>query len=138
MSAENKALARRFYEEVFGKKNLNAIDELCAPGFVDHNAMPGQAPGPQGLKAMFTLWFQGFPDASLTMQDIVAEGDLVVARFTGQGTHAGELLGAAPTGKKVAFRGMDMIRIKDGKATDVWHEGNDAEVLMQLGVQLSA
>jgi predicted ester cyclase len=136
MSAENKALVRRFYDEVFGKKNVNAIDELCAPGFVDHSPAPGQAPGPQGLKAMFTEWFQGFPDATLTVQDMVAEGDLVVARLSGQGTHTGSLLGTAPTGKKVTFRGMDMIRLKDGRAIEVWHEGNDAEVLMQLGVQL--
>jgi predicted ester cyclase len=136
MSAENKALVRRFYDEVFGRKNVNAIDDLCAPGFVDHNPAPGQAPGPQGLKTMFTQWLQGFPDVSLTVQDMVAEGDLVVARLTGQATHTGSLLGTAPTGKKVTFRATDMIRIKDGKATDVWHEGNDVEVLMQLGVEL--
>jgi predicted ester cyclase len=69
---------------------------------------------------------------------MIAEGDIVVTRFTGQGTHSGPLLGSAPTGKKVSFTGIDMVRFKDGKATEVWHEGNDAVVFMQLGIQLPA
>ena len=136
MSEQNKALARRFYDEVFNKKNLNAVDELCVPGVVDHMAFPGQAPGAQGLKAVFAEYFKGLPDTHLTLHETIAEGDFVVVRFTGTGTHMGTLMGAAPTGKKVSFHGMDMIRIKDGKATDVWHEGDDAIVLMQLGVQM--
>lgn len=135
MSEQNKTLTRRFYDEVFDKKNLDAIDELCAPGFVDHNAMPGQGPGVAGLKDMFREYFQAFPDMRLTVHEMVAEGDIVVTRFTGQGTHKGTLMGSAPTGKKVSFSGLDMIRIKDGKATEVWHEGNDAVVFAQLGIR---
>jgi steroid delta-isomerase-like uncharacterized protein len=136
MSEQNKALAQRFYDEIFNKKNLNVIDELCAPDFVDHNAMPGQAPGAKGLKDVFTAFFRGLPDLRITIHELVAERDIVVARFTGTGTHTGELMGAAPTGKAVTMRGMDMIRIRDGKAIEVWHEGDDAVVLMQLGVEM--
>ena len=136
MSEQNKALAQRFYEEVFNKKNLDAIEELCAPDLVDHNAMPGQAPGTKGLKDAFATFFRGLPDLRITIQELVAERDIVVARFSGTATHTGELMGAAPTGKTVTMRGMDMIRIKSGKATEVWHEGDDAVVLMQLGVEL--
>jgi steroid delta-isomerase-like uncharacterized protein len=136
MSEQNKMLTRRFYEEVFNKKNLNAIDELCAPDFVDHNAMPGQGPGAKGLKDVFAMFFRGMPNLRITVHELVAEDDIVVARFTGTATHTGELMGAAPTGKTVTMRGMDMIRIKNGKATEVWHEGDDALVLMQLGVEL--
>jgi predicted ester cyclase len=136
MSEQNKALALRFYDEIFNAKNLNVIDELCAPDFVDHNAMPGQAPGAKGLKDVFTTFFRGLPDLRITIHELVAERDIVVARFTGTATHTGELLGAAPTGKAVTMRGMDMIRIKGGKAIEVWHEGDDAVVLMQLGVEM--
>jgi steroid delta-isomerase-like uncharacterized protein len=136
MSDQNKALTRRFYEEVFGKKNLNVVDELCAPNFVDHSALPGQAPGIDGLKAVFRDYFQAFPDLTVNLEEIVAERDIVVTRFTMQATHKGTFLGAPPTNKKVTFRGIDMVRVKNGKATEVWHEGDDAVVLMQLGVQL--
>ena len=135
MSEQNKALARRFYEEVFNQKKLAAIDELCDPAFVDHNAMPGQRPGAAGLKDMFGAMLTGLPDLRITVHELVAEGDIIVARFTMQATHTGNLMGAGPTGKRVVMRGMDMVRIKNGRAVEAWHEGNDAEVMMSLGVQ---
>jgi steroid delta-isomerase-like uncharacterized protein len=136
MSEQNKTLTRRFYEEAFNKKNLNIVDELCAPGFVDHSAMPGQAPGAQGMKEWLRQFTQAFPDLSATIDDMVAERDVVVTRLTCRGTHKGAFMGAAPTGKKVTFHGIDMVRIKDGRATEVWHEGNDAVVLMEIGVHM--
>jgi predicted ester cyclase len=135
MSEQNKALTRRFYEEVFNQKKLTTIDELCDPGFVDHNAMPGQRPGAVGLMDSFGQYFSGFPDLRVTLHELIAEGDIVVARLTMEGTHSGNLMGARPTGKRVMFRGMDMIRIRNGRAVEAWHEGNDAEVMMSLGVQ---
>jgi len=138
MSDQNKTLTRRFYEDVFNKKNLSTMDELCAPGFVDHNPLPGQAPGIKGVKDSFQMFIQAFPDLTVTIHEMVAEGDLVVTRMTFQGTHKGPMLGAAPTNKQVTFRGLDMVRIKDGRAIEAWHEGNDAEVLLGLGVQVPA
>ena len=88
------------------------------------------------VKDAIGKWLQAFPDMSAAVHEIVAEGDIVVARYTSQGTHKGPLMGTAATGKKVTFRGVDMIRVKNGKATEVWHEGDDALVLMQLGVQI--
>ena len=135
MSEQNKALARRFYEEVITGKDLNVMDELCAADFVDHNALPGQRPGRDGLKDSFGQFLAGFPDLRATVHQIVVEGDILVSRFTMEGTHTAELMGAAPTGKRVTFRGIDMIRIKNDRAVEAWHEGNDLEILMQLGVQ---
>jgi predicted ester cyclase len=135
MSEQNKALARRFYEEVFNQKKLTTIDELCDPAFIDHNAMPGQRPGAEGLKDMFGHMLAGLPDLRITIHELVAERDIIVARFTIEGTHKGTFLEAAPTGKRVTLRGMDMVRLRDGRAVEAWHEGNDAEVLMSLGVQ---
>jgi predicted ester cyclase len=137
MSEQNKQLARRFYHEVMNGKNVNAIDQLCTSDIVDHSAMPGQAPGAQGLKDIFTMWIKGFPDLRVNIEEMVAERDLVTCRISGTATHKGELMGTAPTNKAVTFHGIDMIRFKDGKAVEVWHEGDDAVVLMQLGVKLA-
>jgi steroid delta-isomerase-like uncharacterized protein len=138
MSEQSKALTRRFYEDVFNKKNLKTVDELCAPNFIDHNPAPGQGAGSQGMKSWLQQFFQAFPDLTATIHEMVAEGDLVVTRLTCQGTHKGAFMGAAPTGKKVTFSALDMVRIKDGRAAEVWHEGNDAVVLMELGVHMPA
>lgn len=135
MSEQNKALARRFYGEVIGHKRLDVMDELCDANIVDHNALPGQRPGREGLKESFGQILAGFPDMKATVHELVAEGDMLVARFTMEGTHTAELMGAAPTGRKVTFRGIDMVRIRNGRAVEAWHEGNDLEILMQLGVQ---
>lgn len=135
MSEQNKALVQRFYEEVFNKKNIAAIDELCDPNIVDHSAMPGQAPGRQGLKDAFSLYVNAFPDIRVNVEEIIAERDLVATRFTGEGTHRGELFGTAPTGKKIKFNGIDIIRVKNGKAVEAWHQGDDMVGLMQLGIK---
>jgi predicted ester cyclase len=135
MSEENKTLTRRFYEEVFNQKKLGVVDELCAPGFIDHNPAPGQAPGVPGLKDWLQQFFKAFPDLTATVEEMVAERDLVVTRLTCQGTHKDVIAGATPTGKKVTFSALDMVRIKGGRATEVWHEGNDIAVLMELGAQ---
>ena len=135
MSEQIKKLGRRFYEEVVNQRKFEAMDELCEPDFIDHNALPGQRPGREGLKDSFSQFLAGFPDMRATVHQLVAEGDILVARFTMEGTHTATLMGAAPTGKKVTFRGIDMVRIRDGRAIEAWHEGNDLEVLIQLGVQ---
>lgn len=138
MSQQNKTLTRRFYDEVFNQKKLATVDELCAPSFVDHSPAPGQGPGVEGMKNWMQQFFQAFPDLKATVHEMVADGDLVVTRVTCQGTHKGAIAGAAPTGKKVTFTALDMVRIKDGRATEVWHEGNDVAVLMELGAHIPA
>lgn len=135
MSEANKALARRFYDDVMNRKNVDALDQLCAPSFVDRNPMPGQAPGVQGVKQVFATWMRAFPDFRVNVEALIAEGDLVVARFSGTATHTGELMGVAPTGKQVTFHGMDMLRVENGRVAEVWHYGDETEVLASLGVR---
>ena len=106
MSEENKAQARRSYEEVFNKHNVDAIDEFCAPGFVDHTAPPDVSPGIDGLKQLLGMYFNAFPDLHLTLDEMVAEGDVVVVRSTGRATHTGDLMGIPPTGKPITVRGL--------------------------------
>ena len=136
MSEQNKAVAKRFYEDVFNRQNLNGIDEACAPDFVDRSAMPGQAPGTQGLKDMMGIYVKAFPDMRVTVEEIIAEGDTVAARFSGTATHKGELFGTPATGKTITFHGMDFLHFKNGKVTEAWHQGDDVIALMQIGVKV--
>lgn len=136
MSEANKALARRFYEEVFGKGNLSAMDELCVPDLIDHNAMPGQGPGREGVKQMFALWFAAFSDMKVDIEAMVAEGDVVATRLATTATHTGELMGAPATGKRLTTHGIDMVRFRDGKAIEVWHYGDDMMMLAEIGVKM--
>lgn len=136
MAEQNKALVRKFYEEVFNKGNVAAIDQLCDSKFVDHTPGPGQSGGGVAMmKEMMKMFRSGFPDLKATIDELVEEKDTVVARITVVMTHKGAFMGAAPTGKKVTVHGLDMIKFKNGKATDVWHYGDEAMALMQIGVK---
>ena len=134
MSEENKALTRRFYEEIFNKGNLDAIDQLCSPDFVIHTPPPGMDPSSEGLKQMLDIFRQAFSDMNVTVDEMVAEGDTVVSRTSMRGTHTGDMMGIAPTGKQFSIRGMDLIHIVDGKATEVWHFEEELAFWQQLGV----
>ncbi len=136
MSAEeNKALARRVLEEMFNKGNLDVADDLLAPDYVDHDpAMPEDIHGPEGFKQYVGAYRSAFPDLHLEIEEQIAEGDLVATRWTGTGTHDGELAGIPPTGKRVTLPGMEIVRISGGKLVEGW-EGYDSMTMMrQLGV----
>ena len=135
---ENKALARRVLEEMFNKGNLDLADEVFAPDYVDHDpAMPEDIRGPEGFKEYVSMFRTAFPDVHIEIEDQVAEGDKVVTRWTGTGTHEGDLMGIAPTGNKVTLPGMEIVRFSGGKLAEGW-EGYDSMVLMeQLGVMPS-
>ena len=136
MSAEeNKALARRVLEEIFNNGNLDLADELIAPDYVDHDpAMPEDIRGPEGFEEYVSAYRTAFPDIHIEIEDQIAEGDKVVTRWTGTGTHERELAGIAPTGNRVILPGMEIVRISDGKLVEGW-EGYDSMTMMrQLGV----
>ena len=135
MSAEvNKAVVRRFYEEVFNQKNLDALDELCTADCIDHNPMPEQGPGLEGVKHVFKLFCTAFSDLQIQVEDMIAEGDKVVASMTGRGTHTGDLMGIAPTGKEITITGIDIFRITNGKVVERWGNSDDLGMMQQLGV----
>lgn len=136
MSEQNKATARRFYEEVFNKQNVDFMDEICTSDFTDHAPMPGQKPGIAGTKEMFAGFKTAFPDMRVNVDDMVAEGDVVVVRFTGTATHRGPIFGAPATNKRITFHGIDWLKFRGGKVAEVWHQGDDPVVLMSLGVKL--
>jgi steroid delta-isomerase-like uncharacterized protein len=119
MSEENKALPRRLLEEVWNKGNLNIIDELAAPDFVDHEpASPEEAHGPEGVRQFVEMYRSAFPDVQLTVDDQVAEGDMVVTRWTARDTHQGELMGIPPSGNRVEVTGISIDRFEGGKMVE--------------------
>ena len=130
----NKALLRRFYEELWSQGDLKAIPELVAEDFVDHHLLPGAPPGREGLAALITTWRRAFPDMSETCEDLIAEGDKVVGRFTMRGTHKGEFMGVPPTGKRVTMSGIDILRVAGGKIAEFWYGEHLLELMQQLGV----
>ncbi len=131
---ENKAIELRFLEEVVNKGNLDVIDEHCAANFVDQTALPGTAPDREGYKQFFAMSRSALPDFHSTLEDIIAEGDKVAERFTVRGTHKGEWMGIAPTGKQVTVQGMAIHRITDGKIVENWANMDMLGVMVQLGV----
>jgi predicted ester cyclase len=146
MSTEdNKAIARRLYEEVWEKGNVAAVDELIAPNQVDHFHYPAHVPVPaeyqqslEQIKRNVSHFHTTFPDFQYTVELQVAEGDLVVTRLTARGTHTGEYRGLKykgipPTGKQVTWTFIEIVRILDGKIVEQWSNGDDLGRLQQLG-----
>ncbi len=134
MSTEaNKALVRRFYEDVFNQRNLALVDELCTTRHVFHNP-PTTLHGREEFKQLLSLYIAAFPDARFTIEDQIAEGDRVTSRYTFRGTHQGDLMGIAPTGKQVTVTGMIINRIAGGKSEEGWLNFDALGMLQQLGV----
>ena len=135
MSTEdNKVLIRRFYEEVFNKKNVAAIDEFYSADHVDHTLPPGLPVGPEGTKQAISMIMTAFPDLHLTIEDMIAEGDKVVTWFTTQGTQQGAFGGIPPTGKQVAVSTIEITRIAGGKIVEDWGLDDRLGMLQQLGL----
>jgi steroid delta-isomerase-like uncharacterized protein len=135
MSAEeNKALVRRFVDEVQSAGNIDAIDELCSPEFVNHSAPPGVPSNCEGVKQLTAMFRQAFPDSYFTVEDMIAEGDKVATRKTFHGTHQGEFMGIPPTGQQVSIGLIDIVRIVDGQVVEHWSMGDNLGLMQQLGV----
>ncbi len=137
MSTEdNKALARLFYEELWNRKNLSVANELIAATYVFHmpGSPPGIPPGPEGFTQFVSVFFTAFPDVRVTIEDQVAEGDRVTTRWTSHGTHTGDLMGIAPTGKSVTITGISIDRFENGKVVESWDNFDQLGMLQQLGV----
>jgi steroid delta-isomerase-like uncharacterized protein len=130
---ENKALVQEF-EDLINAKDLNTALSLLSPNFVDHTPPVGLPPGVEGVRAFFTMQFAAFPDGHITLQDMIAEGDKVVNRMIGEGTHQGEFMGMPPTGKRVTWSFIDIWRIADGKIVEHWVEADMMSLMQQLGV----
>jgi steroid delta-isomerase-like uncharacterized protein len=133
VAERNKDVARRYYEEVLNKGNIETLDELAVLNYVEHDPLPGQGTGRDGLRDRVNILRNAFGQ-HFTLEDIVAEGDKVVVRWTGSGKHEGEFMGIAPTGKSFTIAGIDIHRIEDGKIAEHWHVVDQFSLLQQLGL----
>jgi steroid delta-isomerase-like uncharacterized protein len=132
---ENRAVVRRFLEEIFNEGNLDAADELFAPDYVLHDpAVPEEVRGPEGIKRYVSMYRSAYPDTHITIEDQIAEGDKVVTRWTGQGTHEGELMGIPPSGNRVTVTGIHLDRISGGKIEETWVSYDALGMMQQLSV----
>jgi steroid delta-isomerase-like uncharacterized protein len=129
----NKEIVRRLGVEPW-EGNLGVIDELVAPDYVGHDPAQPEMHGPEGIKEFITGYLAGFPDGRITIDGQLAEGDMVATRWTGRGTHQGELMGIPPTGKQVTVSGITISRVKNGKVVEEWSNWDTLGMLQQLGV----
>ncbi|GAC1567978.1 MAG: ester cyclase [Ktedonobacteraceae bacterium] len=135
MSTEqNKDIVRR-YREAHNTNNLSQLDAIVAVDLVAHNLLPGLPPGLAGGKMVHMGGLASFPDLYVTTDDLIAEGDKVVERWTQSGAYTGSsFMGTPVTGKKYSVTGMSLYRLADGKIVEHWGEMNFLSVLQQLGL----
>ena len=131
---ENKSLFRGVVKECYNKRDLGVLDKFFAADVVDHAAPPGLPPGLEAGRILLGAFFSAFPDLQYTLEDVMAEGDKVVARATIRGTQTGEFAGIPPTGKPIMISVIDIWRVANGKLVEHWHVLDQLSMLQQLGV----
>ncbi len=130
---ENKAVVHRYYDEVLNAGDIGTLDELAVAGYEEHDPLPGQAGGLAGFRQRVEILRSAFRPC-FTVEDVVAEHDKVVVRWTNRGTHEGDFLGMPPTGKSFTMAGIDIHRLRDGKLAEHWHVVDLFGQLQQLGL----
>ncbi|HZU02399.1 MAG TPA: ester cyclase [Ktedonobacteraceae bacterium] len=135
MSTEdNKALVNRYFHAAWNQGNPAVIDELFAATFQAHNPAVPNGGSREGFKQFNSVFRSAFPNLRISQDDVIAEGDQVVTRFTVHGTHQGELQGIPPTGKQMTITGIEIVRVSGGKIVEAWSEFDQLGMLQQLGV----
>jgi len=139
-SSDNKALTRRWFDEVWNKRREEAIEEMLGPNGIAHGlAESGEdLPGPAEFRRFYRQFRSGFPDIRVTVDQVIGEGDTTAVRFTAYGSHTGDGLGIKATGRPVRVSGMCMIRWKDGRIAEAWNEFDAAGLMRQLAAPAAA
>ncbi|NMH92478.1 ester cyclase [Pseudonocardia bannensis] len=131
----NKQLVEAFIQELFSKGDLDAVDRYLDPDFVNHDPpFPGAPDGPEGMRQAAAMFRRALPDWHSEVNQLVAEDDIVVERFTAGGTHRGELMGAQPTGRTIVLAGVNMFRIDGDRILERWGRLDELGLLRQLGL----
>jgi len=131
-AAQNKALVRRFFDEVLNQQQMAVLDQIIAPDF--RTTFPATPAGREGFKQALAVFFRAFPDTHNHVEDMIAEGDRVVVRGHLTATHQGEFMGIPPTGKQVQMQYIDIWVVENGKITNNWVQMDFLGMLQQLGV----
>lgn len=135
MSAEqNKSIVRRWVDEGWNQGKLSVIDQLYAPDFTQHEPPPEMVKSSEALKQYVSTYLNAFPDLHFTIDDLVAEGDKVVWRFTSKGTHQGNFMGLPPTGKTSIVTGMVLFRLENSRIVEAYVNIDTLGLLQQLGI----
>ncbi len=137
MSTEdsNKALFRRYFDEGTNKGDLDVVEELFASDYKHHDpANPDVIVGNEGVRRHIQTLRGAFPDLVFHIEDMVAQGDKVVIRWTANVTHTGDYFGIPPTGKSATITGMNTWQVRDGKAVEGWVNRDDVGLMQQLGL----
>ena len=113
-------------------KDMATMESLIADDFVDNDAMPGMAPGRQGMIDMMGMFVGAFPDLNVAVDHWVAAGDLVAGVMTTKGTQTGEFMGMPASGKKFSVREIHMVRVANGKMAEHWGLANEMSMMQQL------
>lgn len=129
VGTDNKAIFRRLYESSWNSGDLAVVEELLAPEFVNHEVLEDtRAPHRELYKRAVVETCSAFPDWTLSIEEMVAEGDVVVARWRAHGTHTGELEGLPqPTGDRLVVRGISMARVREGKIVEFWKQQSNPQ-----------
>src|SRR6201990_3050372 len=130
-----KAVVRRNTEEVQGGGNFQVFEELFADDFLDHTPQPGRTPDKDGARQLYKILRTAFPDFHADIHWQIADGDRVTTYKTYHGTHRGEFLGVAPTGREIQFETVDVMRVRDGKISEHWGVANLFSLMQQLGAR---
>lgn len=133
---ENKALVRRFYEQIYKAHDLDMGVSMLARDYIQHDPMNKFSGGAEGWRRINAAYWKAFPDQILTVKGQVAEGDLVTTCWTSSGTDSGTgLWGRPPTGRKYSFQGISVSRVVDGKIAEEWIVWESAGLMQQLGIE---
>ncbi|MEB0260220.1 MULTISPECIES: ester cyclase [unclassified Mucilaginibacter] len=136
MSKEANIEAQKKFGEAVNNGNLEALKDVVAEGSVDHDPADGQVAGPQGYIDFFTELRTAFPDVKIEVKHLVADDENVSFAYEVTGTHNGDFMGIAPTGKAIKARGMQISKFENGKMTERWGSSNELGILKQLGKKI--
>lgn len=132
MSEQNKEVVRRFFGAI-NRQDLDGLEEVIGSDFLWHGRSMGEIQGADPFKQMVASFYAAFPDLNVELNELIAERDLVVARYTVTGTHEGELSGVSGTGKRIRWEGQPIYRIDGGKVAEVWFVEDSLGLMQQIG-----
>jgi predicted ester cyclase len=135
---ENKALYRRFIDEVFNHGRLDLLEEFLDPAYVNHDAPPNSPQGSEGVAQIVTMFRAAFPNLSITIEKQVGEGDLVCNLATTRGVQKGPLFGMPATGKMMIMTGMTMVRVVNGRIAESWVKNDMLDLMRQIEAEQKA
>lgn len=134
MSTErNEAVVRQLYAAL-NEGDLERMVALVADDLVIHTPVPGIGPGREGFRGFMSIFFSAFPEQSVELHDVIAEGDRVAVHHTHHATHGGDFMGLPPTGRQVSVAGIEIFRIQEGGIAEMWHHDDMLSLMQQLGV----